>query len=108
MNAYVLIATECYNDGSDFFVIKAFLSEEKANDYLNELLKTKNDFILNTNQIESYNHFLNKHNKFKVDLNSYIDENLTQSVDTSIKSIIENIEKLKSINNKLMKEFELK
>lgn len=107
MNVYVLIATEYCDDSSDFFVIKAFTSEDKAQAHLNELLRIKNDFTLNISQIVNYNKALNESIKFKVNLTNYIDENAVKSADDLIESINKDIEKLKLVNNKLMEEFKL-
>lgn len=107
MNVYVLIATEYCNDSSDFYIIKAFTSEDKAQVHLNELLRIKNDFTLNINQIVNYNKALNESIKFKVNLTNYIDENTVKSTDDLIESVNNHIEKLKLDNDKLVKEFEL-
>lgn len=111
MNAYVLVATEYCDDLSDFYVIKdvikAFLSEEKAANHLNELLKIKNDYILNIKQIVNYNKSLDDSLKFKATLSSYSNENAIKSADDLIESINKNIESLKLANDKLMKEFKL-
>lgn len=107
MNVYVLVATEYCDDSSDFFVIKAFLSEEKADDHLNELLKIKNDYILNIKQIVNHNKSLDESLKLKENLRNYINENSINLANDLIDSINKNIEDLKLANDKLMEEFKL-